>query len=237
MRVLVIDCSPGSKIEDTSMLLKPFIEGVAAAGGECEVFYADKMDIQPCRGCLEKNIFDPHCECRCNDDMCRIYPKLKDSDVWVFAAPAENGNIPHKLVNILDRMSPLFDPDADNSEAESGLQAESGKKGKIVFISTTKSWGTDNFDTILDHFITVSGLFSKEFAGAILRPHFNAFRALNKINKPVVSNILDSVNRSGRAVVLNGKIPSDMLSNIRRELVPKDSLLLEISNFLNNGRE
>jgi multimeric flavodoxin WrbA len=92
MKVIAVNSSPNAGRGNTAVILDPFLEGMREAGAEVELLYTKKLKIKPCRGDLNCWLRTPG-ECSQKDDMEAVLPKLRDSDVMVFATP---GNALHR---------------------------------------------------------------------------------------------------------------------------------------------
>jgi multimeric flavodoxin WrbA len=70
-----------------------------------ELIQLSNFDIKPCNGC-------DYCrdtgECKIQDDMQRIYPKLKDADVLIIGSPTYFWNVSGLIKNFMDRCLPLY---------------------------------------------------------------------------------------------------------------------------------
>ncbi|KKK41898.1 hypothetical protein LCGC14_1640590 [marine sediment metagenome] len=49
MRVIAINSSPKMDKGNTALILNPFFEGMKNAGAEVELFYTNKLNINPCQ--------------------------------------------------------------------------------------------------------------------------------------------------------------------------------------------
>jgi len=107
-RVVAVNGSPMMDKGNTERILRPFLEGAKEAGAEVEVFYAKKLDIQPCRGellCWGRNLG----KCHIKDDMESVYPALRRADIMVLATPVYIP-LPGEMQNFLNRLCPLVNP-------------------------------------------------------------------------------------------------------------------------------
>ena len=81
--IVILNGSP-RKNGNTSALVKAFIQGAESAGHSVTTFFLDGMNIHGCKGCFGGHS-SRECPCVQRDDMARIYPAVKDSDVVVLA--------------------------------------------------------------------------------------------------------------------------------------------------------
>ncbi len=83
--IVVLKGSPREK-GNSAALADRVAAGAAAAGAEVETFSLHKMNIQPCNACdaCQRN---KDRQCILDDDMQRLYPKLRRADSIVVASP------------------------------------------------------------------------------------------------------------------------------------------------------
>lgn len=82
-------------------MLRYFLEGVREASGTHDVFNADEIHLDYCKGCLRCNVLG-----KCsneNDDWKNISAKILESDVIVFASPIYFHHLTASLKKIIDR--------------------------------------------------------------------------------------------------------------------------------------
>ena len=63
-----------------------FTQGAEAAGYQVTTFFLEELDLHGCKGCFGGHSSQP-CPCVQKDDMAKIYPAVKASDVVVLASP------------------------------------------------------------------------------------------------------------------------------------------------------
>jgi multimeric flavodoxin WrbA len=220
MKVLAINSSPKMDKGNTAFILTPFLEGMSEAGAEVELFYTMKLDIKPCTGEYHCCLKTPG-SCYQKDDMQMLYPKLREADICVFASPVYVDGVTGPMKNLIDRMIPLVDSDpfVVLRDGRCGHLLREGIKGKIVLVSTCGFWGTVNFDLMLAQMKNISGNLGREFAGALLRPTARGFRAMMDMGAPV-GDILGAAKEAGRQLVEDGKMSTETLNTISREVMP-----------------
>ena len=111
MKILVITGSP-RKNGNTSMLVKAFAEGAERAGNTVTEFFLDSMLIHGCKGCFQGHSRQ-ECPCVQKDDMIRIYPAVKESDVVVMATPLYYWNMSGQIRTAIDRLFALEEGDGN----------------------------------------------------------------------------------------------------------------------------
>ena len=83
LKILAVNGATRLEKSDTARVLTPFLEGMRDAGAFVELFYANRLHIEPCIGdfqCWEEK--PGVCSIQ-NDDMQMLYPKLREADVLV----------------------------------------------------------------------------------------------------------------------------------------------------------
>jgi len=155
------------------------------AGAEVELFYTKKLKINPCTGefdCWLKNPGKGYQD----DDMNMLYPKLREADILVFATPVYVDGIPGPMKNLMDRLLPLLQPFVElrNGHCRHPLR-EGTEYGKVVLVSNCGFWEMNNFDPLLVHMKAFCKNASRQFAGAVLRPHGPELRRMIKKGLPI----------------------------------------------------
>ena len=228
MKVLVINSSPMMEKGNTEMILNPLLEGMKYAGAEVELFYSKKLHINPCDGehsCWFKN---PGI-CYQDDDMQMLYPKFKDSEIWVFATPLYWGGITSSLKIMMDRLLPLLEASVvlKNDHCHQVLRNDV-KKGKVVIVSTCGLWEVDNFYPMLAHMRTFCKGVERELVGALLRPHASELRRIKEIGSQT-DDVIESARNAGQDLILKGEMSALNYNKISKELVSKERFI-NISN-------
>jgi multimeric flavodoxin WrbA len=221
MKVLAFNTSPDKENGTTDQILTPFIEGMKEKGAEVELIYTADLDINPCRACTEMDLFEYDGVCRCEDHMNSLYPKFREADLWVFASPVYANRTNKDLQNLLDRLEPLFQPTFPN-----GSPAESKSQGKIAFVGSSSMWSLHSFDPILEHIKSLSMMFERDFAGALVRPHAWTLSSLGETSLPI-DDIFESAKIAGSEII-NGSISEKTEKEFSKALVEEDTLADQI---------
>lgn len=127
-KIVILNGSPRKK-GNTSTLVKAFTEGAESSGNTVTEFFLDGMEIHGCKG-----YFGGHssreCPCVQKDDMAKIYPDVKESDVVVLASPLYYWNMSGQLRTAVDRLFALEEGDGNllrgNGRASALLMAAEG---------------------------------------------------------------------------------------------------------------
>ncbi len=228
MKVLAINGSPHGEKGNTALILTQFLDGMKLAGAEVELFYTKKMKINPCLG--EYNCwFKTPGVCSQKDDMQELVPKLMEADVLVFATPLYVDGMTGPMKNLLDRAIPIGDPVIEIRDGHCRhIGRKIVKEGKLVLVSNCGFWELDNFDPLVAHMKAISSNLGREFAGALLRPHGPALKAMMDQGMPV-HDVLDAAREAGRQLAADGRMKPDTLKIVSRELLPME-MYVNIAN-------
>ena len=219
LKVLVFNSSPRKEKGNTALILNPFIEGMREAGADVDLYYNYDLKIKPCRGCFNCWLKTPGI-CSQMDDMQWLIPKMRDADVLVYATPLYSYGMNGQMKNLIDRMIVLAEPFMEVVEGRSRHIAGDGEKlRKIVLVSNCGLWGIDNFDPLVVHVKKLCQDPPMEYAGALLRPHGEALRAMLDMGAPV-GDIIDTAREAGRQLIVEGKMSQPTLDVISRDLLP-----------------
>jgi multimeric flavodoxin WrbA len=222
MKAIAINASPKMEKGNTAAILAPFLEGMKQAGAEVEIFCTKKMKVNPCQGDLACWLKTPG-QCSQRDDMDSLLPKLAKAEIWIFATPVYVDGMPGSLKNIIDRVLPLVTPFVERRNGHSRHPLREGTiPGKIVLVSSCGLWETDNFDPLLHHVKAICRNLTREFAGALLRPHSPAFKSMADQGDPVVNDIFEAARAAGDQLVREGLMSSQLLGTVSRPLLPLD---------------
>jgi len=228
MKVLAINSSPSMGKGNTALVLDPFLEGMREAGAEAQVFYTRKLKIKPCHG--EFNCwFKTPGECFQQDDMQMLLPELAEAEILVLATPVYVDGVTGPLKNLLDRMLPLVQPFFELREGHCRHPRRDGSLGgKLVLVSNCGFWELDNFDPLLGHIAAACKNLGSEFAGALLRPHGPALKGMMAMGMPV-DDIFAAAKEAGRQLVADGKMSSETLKVVSRELLPLEMYVQNVN--------
>jgi multimeric flavodoxin WrbA len=218
MRVLAINGSPNAEKGNTALILGPFLDGMRRAGAEVEMVYSSRIKVSPCSAdwsCLART---PG-RCIHDDDMTDLYPSLRQADILVIGTPVYVSGMPSPLKSILDRMVALSQPFVELSQGHCfHPSAEGTKSSKVVLVANCGFWELDNFDPLVAQVRGMCRSTSREFAGALLRPHGPTFGMMLRTGAPV-GDVLDAATEAGRQLVETGRMSEETLSAVSRPLV------------------
>ncbi len=196
--------------------------GMKAAGAEVKVFETKSLTIRPCQGEYSCWFRTPG-RCFQDDDMQTLLPELLTANVLVLATPLyvdgmtgppQDGGRPHDPAGrAQDRVAggPLPPPRAGRPSRDR----------KMALVSNCGFWELDNFDALVSHVKAIAKNLDATFAGALLRPHGPALKAMLDQHMPV-ADVLDAARDAGRQLVETGSIAPETLNTVSRPLLPRD---------------
>ena len=232
MRVLAINGSPRAEKGNTALILEPFLDGMKTGGAEVELVYTQKMNILPCQG-------EYHCwfkkpgVCFQKDDMQELLPKLSKADVLVLATPLYVDGMTGPLKNLLDRVIPIAEPTIELRDGRCRHPAREGanKAGKLVLVSNCGFWGEANFDPLITHVQAICQNLSREYSGALLRPHGAALKAMMDQGMSVDA-IFEAAREAGRQLAETGAMETETLEKIRHPLIPQQPYVAIVNQYI-----
>ena len=99
MKVLVLQGSP-NRNGSTALLVEEFMRGAREAGHACERIDVDRLDVQPCTGCVACGYEG---SCAQSDDMDVVRSKILGADMLVLATPLYYYGMTAQLKAVIDR--------------------------------------------------------------------------------------------------------------------------------------
>ncbi len=230
IKVLAFNSSPNMDKGNTALILAPFLEGMREAGAEVELLYTKKLKINPCLGCFNCWLKTPG-NCVQKDDMQVLHPKLREAEIWVLATPLYVDGVSGPMKNLMDRMIPLVQPFIELRDGHYRHPLREGTKyGKVVLVSNCGFWEMDNFDPMLVHMKAACKNLSREFAGALLRPHGGGLRPMMEMGAPL-DDIFEAAREAGRQLVRDGEMSTETLATVSRELMPRETYLQVLNGW------
>jgi multimeric flavodoxin WrbA len=221
MKAVVINGSPHGDKGNTALILNPFLEGMKAVGAEVKVFETKSMNVRPCQGEYACWFRTPG-KCFQDDDMQMLLPELLAANVLVLATPLYVDGMAGPLKMVVDRMIPMGEPRIVFREDHCRHPGRGGVADrKMVLVSNCGFWELDNFDALVGHVQAIAKNLDATFAGALLRPHGPALKAMLDQHMPV-ADVIDAARDAGRQLVETGSISPQTLNAVSRPLLPRD---------------
>jgi multimeric flavodoxin WrbA len=227
MKIVAINCNSSGNGYHIENFLDSFLLGAREEGASIERINTSDLKIEPCKGCTMEHEFESPGKCLKDDDMNNLYPQLRDADVWLFSATFEHNRPDCDLLNVLDRLEPLFQP-CNFLNGDSFEQTE--KKGKVVLISTSEHWSVKHFQPLVDQLSTISLMYERELLPPLLRPHTHTIDTLDYFGVKS-TDLFTAARDAGRQLVRDGRISDDTINIISSDVIPNDSFIAQVSNI------
>lgn len=135
---------------NTDKIIKPLFEGAREAGAEVEEFYARKLKIAPCTGCMTCWLKTPGA-CLQKDDADLVREKMLDADIVVLATPVYFFNMTSYMKNLMERaIMPMALPFLKQANGRFGHPVRfPDRKLSVLLVANAGFWGDDVFSPLL----------------------------------------------------------------------------------------
>ena len=135
-KVLAIVGSP--RKENTYRLVEAVAKAVAKKTNvETELVHLAEFDIKHCSGCSD--YCEKTGECKIQDDMQKLYPKMKEADVLVVGTPTYYWNVTGLVKDFIDRTNPLYQTESLKGKMGAAL-AVAEEDGQELALSAISSF-------------------------------------------------------------------------------------------------
>lgn len=217
--VFAVNGSPRRGKGNTAALLASFLQGMEDAGAGTDLVYPDDFKIKPCICSQIVCWNETPGECCIQDDMQQLYPRMKAAEILVLASPVYIP-LPGAMQNFINRLMPLMDPAIKRvHEGRTRIQMHRDVHIRcIAMVITSGWWEKENCDTVLRIGRELAADAGIEFAGALLRPHFDSMKADSEYT-PAGSAVLEAARLAGTDLIRTGKIRQETLEAVSRPLV------------------
>jgi multimeric flavodoxin WrbA len=228
MKILAFNGSPNMEQGATAGFMDYFLEGAKNAGGEVQVIYVHKLDIEPCTGCFNCWIGTPG-ECIHDDDMGAIYDQVRDTETIVLGTPVYVDGMTGIMKTMLDRMIPLMSGKVEIIDGHCRHpQRYPIPNGKLVLVSVCGFAELDNFDPLIAHVKAMAKNMQREFVGAVVRPYAWTLPVVMKQGMDV-ADIIKATMRAGEELVRDAAFSTETLETISRDFLSQQSVADMIS--------
>jgi multimeric flavodoxin WrbA len=106
MKLLGLCCSPNVR-GNTATLMEEAFKGAQSEGAETELYSVASHNIQPCQGCWSCRQTG---QCKIQDDMQALYPKILAADGIIFGSPIYFYGMTAQAKTVIDRTVALSQP-------------------------------------------------------------------------------------------------------------------------------
>lgn len=218
-KAVVINGSPTLDKGDTALVVRPFIDGMAKAGAQVDLFYASRLKPKPCSCGRMACWRETPGECCIKDSMSPVYPVLRPAEILVLAAPVYIP-LPGAMQEVINRICPLLDPlqcTFRDGRTRARFRSDVAIR-HIVLICVSGWWEVENCATVLRIAEELAADAGLPLAGALLRPHAWAMRKRGALT-PDGEGVLAAVHSAGRQIVATGAIDPTTLDAVSRPLI------------------
>ena len=222
-KVVAINGSPRMEKGYTHMILTPFLQGMKDAGADVELFYARRLQVEPCTGEFQCWYGKNAGECYIDDDMQMLYPKLRAAETLVLATPVYIP-LPGEMQNVINRLVALIEPMLETREGRTRARFHQDVMiQRFVLVSTSGWWEMGNFDTVVRIAEELAEGASVEFAGAVLRPHAFLMKKDGELTEDG-RGVQQAATRAGSELIRDGKMDPETLEQVSRPLISQEEL-------------
>jgi multimeric flavodoxin WrbA/putative sterol carrier protein len=220
MKVLALNGSPRMKASSTYCIMKPFLEGMEAAGAETEVIHIRKLHLEHCIGCYTCWVHTPGV-CIHNDDMAGALEKFDHADMVIFGTPLYHFTMSGIMKDFIDRTLPRLEPWLIPHPYVAGVTAHPErvhKPDKMFLISACGFPEFDHFESLVATFKHIGRMENWEYVGEILRPGAEPLR--HRSWQGLFTHYYDLVRQAGEQVVRKGRIADELQAELHKDLFP-----------------
>ncbi len=218
MKILAIQCS---RVKDkfTQQVFESFIDGIREHTDNLVCLDVANLEIKKCLGCTEGWLFQSPGYCLQEDDMNKIYHYFKESEMWIFSTNLTSNGLDECLLNLLDRLEPLFQPSFDNLE-----EKRNSRNGRIVLLSFSENNSNEFHKKLIKQCEDICSLFDREFSGALIRPNTKTFMKLAEMGLNA-DNFFEQAKEAGRYLAKNGSFSKSVSEAFNLDILSKSSFI------------
>lgn len=222
-KAVAINGSPRMEKGNTSLILTPFMQGMVDGGCEVELLYASRLKVKPCSCGVMYCWNEMPGVCCFQDDMQRVYPRLKGADTLILATPVYIP-LPGEMQNVINRLCPLLDPVLTFREGRTRARFREGVSiRRFVLVSTSGWWEVGNFGTVVRVVNELAEDAGVDFAGAVLRPHASLMKEAGVLTRGG-EDVLQAARTAGQELARENSISRETLDRISRPLISREEL-------------
>jgi multimeric flavodoxin WrbA len=227
MKVITLNGSARGKKGVTWKLLDSFIQGLEEGGAQVHTIQLRDLAISCCNACLtcmHKTAGD----CAIKDDMDKIYPHFKGSDLFVMATPVYVDNMTAQMKAVMDRCICGLDPFLVIDSANRVRHPFSWRMpAKFFLISTSGFPEPESFLPLIQTFRAQAANFGSTTMGEICVPGSIALQMTPQLLEPH----LDMIQQAGAMLALRGMVEPTLLDEISKPIVTREKYLQMASQY------
>ncbi len=229
MNIIAFNCNHNKSINVPDKIFSAFLRGMAKTNANISCYDLLDLEIKPCLACTNNIGFVPNLTCQQDDSMQQLYPLLKNSEIWVFAAPAYKSYASASFRNLLDRLEPIFHtPEDFGAEPDDIFYRSNATPGKLVLLSATEQEASE-FKFVVEQMRMIADIFGKKFLTPILRDNIGIMNFLEEIGNEQ-TDIYSALEEAGMQAVYNDDFDGNIINVISKDLFQKDSFLKKVAH-------
>jgi multimeric flavodoxin WrbA len=234
-KVMAINGSPSMEKGHTAVLLDAFLSGMTQAGGDVDLVYASRLDIQPCTCGQMYCWYQKPGECCVRDEMQALYPRLRAADTLVLATPVYIP-LPGRMQDLINRLCPLLEPRLEWRDGRTRARFRDDVRiQRIALVSTGGWWEKGNMDVVVHIARELAENASVPFAGAVLRPHAFVMRTRDGVTEDG-REVLEAARRAGQELVSEGAMRPETLETVSRDLISEEAMRRMYNDWVDRTR-
>jgi len=227
MKALLINGSSRGTGGITGRLLQSFRSGFLSGNNEAEMINLSGLTFGHCRSCFSC-MHDSPGVCRLDDDMKKIYPELKTSDLLVIGTPLYTDSMSSLTKAFFDRcicsMEPFIHED-DNGRFRHSFNWK--MPAKFILLSTSGFPERENFKPLSETVRAQAYNFGSVFSAEILIPGSIAFQ----MDRSLLEHRLELVREAGIEIGTKGMISRELAGRIIESDVSGDEYLRSYKKY------
>jgi len=221
MKAVAVNGSARGAKGVTGKLLAAFTAGLERGGAQVTVVNLKELTIAPCVACLSCFHKTPG-KCAQSDDMDKIYPLLKKSDLFVMATPVYTDSMTAQMKAMCDRCIPAMQPFLTPNPA--GLTthpAQWNMPARTVLLSTCGFPEPAHFAPLK---ATVRAQ-AKNFHGRVIGEFCVPGSIALQMDQTRLDNHLALLRQAGEQMAAQGKVNPALAADINRPPLSTDQYL------------
>lgn len=221
MKIIAINGSARGKKGVTWKILDRFLRGIEESGTQVYSIQLKDLTISYCTACLTCMHKTPG-KCAIKDDMDKIYPHLKASDILVMATPVYVDSMSAQMKAVVDRCICCLEPFLRIDAADRVRHPFSWTMPKKFFLISTSGFPEpESFFPLLKTYQAQAANFGSESLGEICIPGSIALQMAPQLLEPH----LDMIQQAGKMLARQGRVESTLLAEINKPIVTRERYL------------
>jgi multimeric flavodoxin WrbA len=227
MRIAAFNSSPrDNRTSKTELILQKFLEGARSAGASTETLYLRHYHLKQCLGCFgcwlrNKGV------CVQQDDMSGVlFGRFLQADLAVLATPLYHFNMNARMKSFIERTLPMLEPKLTDTGGPISHFFRWTQKPRIISLSVCAFPEANGFQALS---LNLRMIFGANLIAEIHR-HSSEFLTLPPL-QPQVQEMLAAVARAGAEVVRRGRVSPETMTDLTRDLAPKEDLIRLANRF------